>query len=128
MTINGGDWHHFCTTWDTADGSWSFYKDGVVVSNGNSFKAGYVILTGGSFVLGQEQITNKTFEPRPFIGELGNFNIWNKIVSAMEVSQMSKRCLNGKGSVLHWTAFRFGINGNVKIVKPSSCTPKAFRY
>lgn len=128
VTINDGDWHHICTTWDNADGSWAFFKDGVAISNGNSFKAGHIIPSGGSLVLGQEQITDKTFEPRPFIGELGNFNIWNEIVSAIEVSQMSKRCLNGKGSVLHWNSFRFGINGKVKIVKPSSCTPNAFLY
>lgn len=128
VSINDGDWHHICTTWDNADGSWAFFKDGVIVSNGSSLKAGHVIPSGGSLVLGQEQITDKTFEPRPFIGELGNFNIWKEIVSAIEVSQMSKRCLNGKGSVLHWKDFRFGINGGVKIVKPSSCTPNAFHY
>ena len=128
MTLNDGDWHHICTTWDNADGSWAFFQDGVVVSNGSSLKAGHVISSGGSLVLGQEQITDKTFERRPFIGELGNFNIWKEIVSAIEVSQMSKRCLNGKGSVLHWAALRFGINGQVKIVKPSSCTPNAFDY
>ena len=128
MTINDGDWHHICTTWDNADGSWAFFKDGVVASNGNSFKTGHVISSGGSFVLGQEQITDKIFEPRPFLGELVNFNIWNKFVSAIDVLQMSKRCLNGKGSVLHWAAFRFGIKGKVKLVKPSSCTPKVFLY
>lgn len=123
MAISDGNWHHICTTWDTADGSWAFFKDGVAVNNGNSFKAGYVIPSGGSLVLGQEQITEQTFEPRPFIGELGNFNIWSDVVSAMEVLQMSKSCLNRKGSVFNWTAFRFGINGKVEIVKPLQCTP-----
>lgn len=126
MALNDNNWQHICATWDKADGSWAFYKDGVVVGNGNSFKAGHVIPSGGSLVLGQEQITDETFEQRPFIGELGNFNIWSRILSAIEVSQMSKKCLNGKGSVLHWTVFQSGINGKVKIVRPSSCTPNVF--
>ncbi|XP_078367111.1 neuronal pentraxin-2-like [Oculina patagonica] len=124
-TINDGKWHHTCTTWDTAAGSWAFFKDGVAVNNGSGLKDGYVIVSGGSLVLGQEQVTDKTFEPRPFIGELGNFNIWSDLVSAMEVSQMSKSCLKGKGNVFGWSTFRIrsGINGTVKLERPSLCAP-----
>lgn len=125
VEINDGKWHHTCTTWDTDDGSWAFYKDGVVIKNGIHLKDKYVIPSGGSLVLGQEQITEKSFEPRPFIGELGNFNIWSYRVPAMEVSQMSKSCLKGKGNVFHWSAFRSGINGTIKTVKPFECGPQA---
>lgn len=123
VTINSSIWQHTCTTWDNDGGSWAFYKDGVIVKNGSSLKDRYVILSGGSLVLGQEQIEAKTFEPRPFVGELGNFNIWNDLLSAMEVLKMSKACLKGKGNVFRWSKFRSGIDGEVKIESPSQCAP-----
>ena len=119
-TINDGKWHHACATWHTADGSWAFYKDGVVVASGSRLKERYVI-SRGSLVLGQEQITEHSFARHAFVGELGNFNIWNDLVTAMEVLKMSKSCSNGKGSVFMWFGFRSGIKGKVKLVTPSSC-------
>lgn len=121
-TIIDGKWHHICIIWDNSDGSWSFFKDGVVTKNGSSFKVNYVIPSAGTFVLGQEQNPDNTFKSVPFIGELANFNIWSDTLTAMKVSKMSKSCLNGRGDVASWSSFQSGqIDGKVKITKPASC-------
>lgn len=121
-TINDEKWHHTCTIWDNSDGAWSFFKDGVAVSNRSRFKIGYVIPPGGTFVLGQEQKSDKTFKNVPFIGELANFNIWSRTLPAIKVLKISKWCFRGRGDVVSWPDFQsVQINGNVKISKPSSC-------
>lgn len=91
------------------------------MDNGTGFKKNYVILPG-EVVLGQEPESAKSFVPsRSFVGHLANFNLWGRSLTAIEVLRMSKDCLNGKGDVLKWSQFGSGIEGKVKVIKPSWC-------
>lgn len=120
--VNDGKWRHICAAWTNADGLWALFRDGVVVDSGTGFKEGYVILEGGTLILGQEQRSDKSFDStRSFVGELANFNLWKHYVRAIEVSRLSKSCLNKRGDVFHWSSFRRRIEGKVKMFRPSSC-------
>ena len=73
-------------------------------------------------MLGQEQFSDKTFDSgRSFEGEMTNFNLWSRYLTAIEISRMSKSCLSGRGDVFKWSRFRGGLKGKVKAVRPSSC-------
>lgn len=122
VRVNDRKWHHVCVAWANSDGRWAFFRDGVVTRSHTDYKVQHFILPGGSLVLGQEQFGDKSFDSgRSFEGEMTNFNLWSRYLTAIEISRMSKSCLNGRGDVFKWSRFRRGLKGKVKAVRPNSC-------
>ena len=123
VSVNDGDWHQICTSWENKVGSWKTYKDGALQSSGSGLKRGYVIKTNGILIVGQEQDSfgGRFDASQSFIGELTDLNIWNRVLSASEISKLSKLCHGGRGNVKKWSDFKVGIRGNVRVVSPSAC-------
>ena len=123
VSVNDGDWHQICTSWENKVGSWKTYKDGALQSSGSGLKRGYVIKTNGILIVGQEQDSfgGRFDASQSYIGELTDLNIWNRVLSASEISKLSKLCHGGWGNVKKWSDFKVGIRGNVRVVSPSAC-------
>ncbi|XP_078353573.1 uncharacterized protein LOC144638230 [Oculina patagonica] len=126
VTANDGVWHHICVSWENGSGSWKFYKDCLLSDQGTSFKRGHTIRQGGTLVLGQEQDSvGGDFESvQSFQGMLSNVNVWNNVLSAAQITEMSTSCQLDEwnaANVYKWTTFL--RQGGAKLLKPSPCEP-----
>ncbi|MBN3307547.1 NPTX1 protein, partial [Amia calva] len=114
FVINDGKWHHICVTWTTRDGVWEAYQDGVLRGNGENLAPYHPIKPQGVLVLGQEQDTlGGGFDAtQAFVGELANFNIWDKKLSTADVYNLAT--CNSKaqvGNVFSWLESSIDIYG-----------------
>ncbi|XP_078364413.1 neuronal pentraxin-2-like [Oculina patagonica] len=123
VSTNDGSWHHICVSWENKAGSWEIYKDGVYQSSGSGVKTGYVIETDGILTIEQDQdsLGGDFDASQVYIGELTDLNMWNTVLNATEISNMSKSCHSGMGNVKKWSDFKVGIRGDVRVISPSSC-------
>ncbi|KAL9978962.1 hypothetical protein ACROYT_G016548 [Oculina patagonica] len=123
VSANDGYWHHICATWENKAGSWKLYKDGVSQASGSGLKTGHVIKTDGILIIGQEQDSfGGGFDGNQnYVGELTDLNMWNRVLNATEISNLSKSCHGGRGNVKKWSDFKVGIRGDVRVISPSVC-------
>ena len=123
VSANDGHWHHICASWENKAGSWKLYKDGVSRSSGYGLKTGHVIKTDGILIIGQEQDSfGGGFDAtQNYVGELTDLNMWNRVLNATEISNLSKSCHGGRGNVKKWSDFKVGIRGDVRVITPSAC-------
>lgn len=123
VTTNDGFWHLMCASWENKAGSWNIYKDGVSQTSGSGLKTGYVIKTNGILTIGQDQDSHGgDFDAtQGFIGELTDLNMWNRVLNATEILNLSKSCHGGEGNVKKWSDFKVGIRGDVRVISPSAC-------
>lgn len=59
-----------------------------------------------------------------FQGMLSNVNVWNRVLSATQIKEMSESCLldgSSDGKIIPW--FDFLNSGATPVVKPSPCEP-----
>ena len=84
-----------------------------------------MIKSDGIVILGQDQDNyGGGFEQhQSFVGEMHGVNMWIKVLSAEEISRMSKNCSDGIGNYLMWSDFKTGLHGNVRNVTPTTCLP-----
>ncbi|KAG9350390.1 hypothetical protein JZ751_026749 [Albula glossodonta] len=112
--INDGKWHHICVTWTTRDGVWEAFQDGVLRGNGENLAPYHPIKPHGVLVLGQEQDTlGGGFDAtQAFVGELANFNMWDKKLSTGEIYNLAT-CSNKAqvGNVFSWSETSIEIYG-----------------
>ena len=125
MTAFDGVWHHICVTWENSLGTSKFYKDCELQDEG-TLKKGYTIRQGGTLVLGQEQdsVGGGFDTSQSFQGLLSNVNVWNHVLSAAQITEMSTSCQLdewNEANVYKWPDFL--RQGGTKLVKPSPCQP-----
>ena len=77
-------------------------------------------------VLGQEQdsVGGGFDADQSFQGMLSNVNIWNQVLTAQQIKEMSKLCLLDEAA--DWKVFKwldFLREADARLVKPSSCEP-----
>ncbi|KAL9983773.1 hypothetical protein ACROYT_G005997 [Oculina patagonica] len=125
-TANDGEWHHICVSWEKKSGSWNFYKDCHLKSEGTNFKKGHTIRQGGTVVLGQDQDSvGGGFEVADsFQGMLSNVNVWDHVLPAAQIKEMSTSCLRdewNEANVYKWPDFL--RHGGTELVTPSPCEP-----
>ena len=117
---------HVCATWETTAGSWNFYINGSLVKNESKFETGHVIANNhGIFILGQDQDSyGGGFEQeQSFLGQMYGVNMWNRELTAVEITHMSTNCSYGVGNHLKWSDFMTGLHGNVRLTSPATCKP-----
>ena len=121
--VNDNRWHHICTTWENGAGSWNFYIDGSLNKSGDNFTKGHTINNNGIVILGQDQDSYGGGFARyqSFFGEMYGVNMWNRVLTAEEISDMSKNCSNGVGNYMRWSDFATGLHGNVNLTSLVSC-------
>uniref|UniRef100_A0A3B1K2E6 Neuronal pentraxin 1 n=1 Tax=Astyanax mexicanus TaxID=7994 RepID=A0A3B1K2E6_ASTMX len=112
--INDGKWHHMCITWTTRDGMWEAFQDGVLRGSGENLAPYHPIKPHGVLVLGQEQDTlGGGFDAtQAFVGELANFNIWDKKLSSSEIYSLATcNSRAPSGNVLSWAEGNIDVFG-----------------
>ncbi|XP_036408945.1 neuronal pentraxin-1-like [Megalops cyprinoides] len=114
--VNDGKWHHICVTWTTRDGVWEAFQDGVLKTTGDNLAPYHPIKPQGVLVLGQEQdMLGGGFDAtQAFVGEMANFNIWDRKLSATEIYNLAT--CNSKaqaGNVFAWLENNIEIYGGV---------------
>ena len=92
---------------------------------GFGFQTGYTVQGGGSLILGQDQdsLEGGLEANQSLQGMLVNVNVWDRVLTAVEISGLSKSCRAGEGNVYMWEDFLHGIKGNAAVVIPSPCRP-----
>jgi len=123
--VNDDYWYHICTTWENTAGLRNFYVDGQPWENGVGLETGHVIDNNGIFILGQDQDSyGGHFEQsQSFFGQMYGVNMWNRVLTAGEISHMSTNCSHGVGNYLRWSDFMTGLNGGVTVTSPATCLP-----
>ncbi|XP_062918880.1 neuronal pentraxin-2-like [Mobula hypostoma] len=104
LKINDGRWHHVCITWTTRDGQWEAYQDGTRQGSGDNLAPWHPIKPGGTLVLGQEQdmAGGRYDAAQAFVGELAEFNVWDRILTAAEIQSIANCSSDPVGNVLSW--------------------------
>ncbi|XP_067830335.1 neuronal pentraxin-2-like, partial [Heptranchias perlo] len=106
LEIKDGQWHHVCVTWTTRDGVWEAYQDGTRQGSGDNLAPWHPIKPGGTLVLGQEQdVAGGRYDAtQAFVGELAEFNVWDRILTEAEIRNVANCSTATVGNVLAWEA------------------------
>ncbi|XP_038639850.1 neuronal pentraxin-2-like isoform X3 [Scyliorhinus canicula] len=104
LEVKGGEWHHVCITWTTRDGVWEVYQDGKQRGSGENLAPWHPIKPGGTLVLGQEQdVAGGRYDAtQAFVGEMAEFNIWDRVLSATEIQNIANCSSSILGNVISW--------------------------
>lgn len=129
------DWLHLCGTWSSDQGLASLWADGKKVVTTSGVAEGHVLADGGLLQLGQERNgccpptqSNENrvpgfeggFDPKlAFAGKMTGVNVWSRVLSAGEVSQLALREGRGcgqRGNVVAWGVTEMVPHGGAHFV------------
>ena len=76
-------------------------------------------------VLGQEQDSYKgDFDADQSLqGNLTSVNMWDRVLTAQEISDLTKSCMAGEGNVVKWSDLKDKGEGEVKLNRSFACGP-----
>ena len=87
----------------------------------HSFYIGAITVEEGRMVYGKyykDSSGSSFFSQSTFVGEMAGINVWDRVLSEAEISEMSKSCTSGKGNIVSMVGLK--IMGGVKKI-PVSC-------
>ncbi|KAJ8371455.1 hypothetical protein AAFF_G00310540 [Aldrovandia affinis] len=98
-------WQHLCVSWTLRDGVWQAYQGGKLMGEGESLAAWHPIRPGGVLILGQEQDTlgGRFDASQALVGELSQFNLWDRVLTPTEISNLANCSEVTLGNVAPWT-------------------------
>ncbi|XP_049644607.1 neuronal pentraxin-2 [Suncus etruscus] len=119
LFVSDGKWHHVCITWTTRDGLWEAFQDGEKLGSGENLAPWHPIKPGGVLVLGQEQDTvgGRFDATQAFVGELSQFNLWDRVLRAREIAAIANCSSDMPGNVIPW------VDNNVDVFGGASKWP-----
>ncbi|KAG6935154.1 neuronal pentraxin 2 [Chelydra serpentina] len=104
LFVSDGKWHHICITWTTRDGMWEAFQDGEKLGTGENLAPWHPIKPGGVLILGQEQDTvgGRFDATQAFVGEMSQFNIWDRVLKAEDILNIANCSTNMPGNIIPW--------------------------
>ncbi|KAK3736108.1 hypothetical protein QZH41_013538, partial [Actinostola sp. cb2023] len=126
--LHDGVWHHVCTTWNGTIGALTVYLDGEHQGTKKDQEIVDTIHFDGDVVyIGQEFNLTIAVDGHNFFGEMSHMNMWSFVLSANDISRMSKSCNeNTEGNILPWRNFVNGqLTPNKVLMKRNSTCPLA---
>ncbi|XP_007537635.1 neuronal pentraxin-2 [Erinaceus europaeus] len=113
LFVSDGKWHHICITWTTRDGMWEAFQDGEKLGTGENLAPWHPIKPGGVLILGQEQDTvgSRFDATQAFVGELSQFNVWDRVLRAQEILHMANCSTNMAGNIVPWVDNNVDVYG-----------------
>ena len=117
VTGNDGLWHFICTTWTSAGGKWSVFKDGVLADSGTNLANGKRVKSGGMIVIGQEQDEQggKFSAAESFHGRITRLDVWSRVFTPEDVLTIKQQCDPYYGDLLAWSHVYNGLKGHIKV-------------
>ncbi|OWK52351.1 pentraxin-related protein PTX3 [Lonchura striata] len=102
-----GKWLHLCGTWSSENGSAALWAQGQLAASAWDVAGAHSIPDGGILQLGQEKngccVGGGFDESLAFSGKLTGFNLWDRVLSAAEVTAQSAGDTCGaRGNVVGW--------------------------
>ncbi|XP_051988707.1 uncharacterized protein LOC127648155 [Xyrauchen texanus] len=116
LNLTVGRWQHMCVSWNQRSGVWHAYLGGKLKSQGSDLAARHSIRPGGTLILGQEQSSmgGLRFDAsRVLVGELSQFNMWDRLLSHSELSALAHCSTDMMGNVVPWTSRKVEVFGGV---------------
>ncbi|XP_051994431.1 uncharacterized protein LOC127652361 [Xyrauchen texanus] len=116
LNLTVGRWQHMCVSWNRRSGEWHAYLGGKLKSEGSDLATRHSIRPGGTLILGQEQSSMGVlhFEAsRVLVGELSQFNMWDRPLSHSELSALAHCSPGMLGNVVSWTSREIEVFGGV---------------
>ncbi|KAG8436359.1 hypothetical protein GDO86_007454 [Hymenochirus boettgeri] len=104
ISLKDGMWHHICVAWTTRDGMWTAFQDGKKKGSNENLSAWHPIKPNGVIIFGQEQDTlgGRFDATQAFVGEVAQFNIWDKVLSPKEIEGIANCTAPLSGNLIHW--------------------------
>ncbi|RLV94233.1 hypothetical protein DV515_00013190 [Chloebia gouldiae] len=102
-----GKWLHLCGTWSSENGSAALWAQGQLAASAWDVAGAHTVPDGGILQLGQEKngccLGGGFDEALAFSGKLTGFNLWDRVLSAAEVTAQSAGDTCGtRGNVVGW--------------------------
>ncbi|NWX34736.1 PTX3 protein, partial [Notiomystis cincta] len=102
-----GKWLHLCGTWSSGNGSAALWAQGELLASALHVAGAHSIPDGGLLQLGQEKngcCAGGGFdEALAFSGKLTGFNLWDRVLSPLELMAQSRGDTCGtRGNVVGW--------------------------
>lgn len=124
------EWIHLCGTWSSEQGLASLWAGGKKAASTPGVAEGRVLPDGGSLQLGQERNgccsdSNMPgfeggFDPKlAFAGKMTGVNMWNRVLSAEEISQLALREGQGcvqRGNIVAWGVTEMVPHGGAQFI------------
>ncbi|XP_070616339.1 neuronal pentraxin-2 [Erythrolamprus reginae] len=123
LFISDGKWHHICITWTTRDGMWEAFQDGEKLGTGENLAPWHPIKPGGVLILGQEQDTvgGRFDATQAFVGEMSQFNIWDRVLKPDDITKMANCSINMPGNIIPWVDNNVDVFGGATKWPVESC-------
>ena len=111
-------WNHFCWTYDSKDGKNRIYFNGELVTEATLYSnytkrgiRGTDEVFDSYFIYGQEPdfIGPPYSDAENFQGRVTEFNLWDRILSDQEISNLARCKSTEQGSVISWEKQNFDI-------------------
>nr|XP_029510278.1 uncharacterized protein LOC115124921 [Oncorhynchus nerka] len=125
LSLAQGVWEHICLSWTLRDGVWKAYQGGKLKGRGEGLAAWHPIKPGGVLILGQEQDTlgGRFDASQALVGELSQFNLWDRVLKPAEVSALAACSLGTLGNVAPWTDQDVEVYGGATKEAVDPCNP-----
>ncbi|XP_032554093.1 pentraxin-related protein PTX3 [Chiroxiphia lanceolata] len=105
--VVAGKWAHLCGTWSSENGSAALWVQGELAASALDVASAHTVPDGGILQIGQEKngccIGGGFDEALAFSGKLTGFNLWDRVLSAPEITAQSGEGSCGtRGNVVGW--------------------------
>ncbi|XP_017686903.1 PREDICTED: pentraxin-related protein PTX3 [Lepidothrix coronata] len=102
-----GKWVHLCGTWSSENGSAALWVQGELAASALDIASAHTVPDGGILQIGQEKngccVGGGFDEALAFSGKLTGFNLWDRVLSAPEITAQSGEGACGtRGNVVGW--------------------------
>nr|XP_040039148.1 pentraxin-related protein PTX3 [Gasterosteus aculeatus aculeatus] len=119
------EWVHLCGAWSSERGLASLWAAGKKVASSPGVAEGHVLPDGGSLQLGQERANGVAgfeggLDPKvAFAGKMTGVNMWDRVLSEEEMSQLALRegpGANPRGNVVAWGVTEMVPHGGAQFI------------
>ena len=109
---------------------WSLYQDIKQTAHGSDLAKGHAIVPGGSLVLGQDQesVGGGFDAGLAFVGDISHVNVFKERLITYYIyllytngCQFVVQEFFVRNLAFKWSDFKSGVQGDAKVVEPSSC-------
>ena len=118
--LNDGSWHHITVVWHGSSKSWTLFSDGV--NRGRQTENNWnesLVLSSATLFIGRKPYKDSS---KLFSGRITQFNMWDHELEEEKITMLARGCKSEPGNMIQWSNLRSKVEGELRVVEPSSCT------